>query len=132
MKYLAFFGLLAIGLLIGYLVGVRQVDTPFDEVSDTTELNTEREEGTPRNKPKEKPVENEIEVDDSLQYSIEADSLWDWEEELDTLSERILPRDTTADEELNIKRDRMITSRRMPIVYLEEAAEKDSVIKDLL
>ena len=26
----------------------------------------------------------------------------------------------------------MITSRRVPIVYLEEAAEKDSVIKDLL
>ena len=132
MKYLAFFGLLAVGLLIGYLVGVRQVDSPFDEVTDTTELNNESEEDTPRNKPKEKPVENEIEIEDSLQYSIEGDSLGDWDEELDTLSERILPRDTTADEELNIKRYRMITSRRVPIVYLEEAAEKDSVIKDLL
>jgi|GEM_PF-1272881 len=132
MKYLAFLGLLVVGLLIGYLVGARQGESLLSDESDTTDFFVEEEEETPRNKPKVKPVESIVETEDSLLIEFGADSLGKWEEGLDTLNERILPRDTTTDEELNIKRDRMISSRRVSIVYLEEAEEKDSVIKDLL
>ena len=132
MKYLAFLGLLVVGLLIGYFVGARQADSPYTDESDTTDFYVEAEDETPRNKQKDKPVESVLEMEDTLLLEIDEDTLGDWEEELDTLTERILPRDTTAEEELNIKRDRMISSRRVPIVYLEEAVEKDSVIKDLL
>jgi len=129
---LAFIVLLMIGVLIGYFVGVHQEESTLESMADTTDFYMPSEDSAPKNKPKDKPLVVNLEPDDSLLMNAELDSLEEWGDLNDTLSVEIELRDTSEDEELHIKRDRLISTRRVPIIYLDETVEKDSVIKDLL
>ncbi len=128
MKYLIFIGLFAAGGIAGYFVGVNQsfneVEIPSNETERITEfvydtiVERERVEVPVYRTPIDTIVE---EVD-----SVEGAFL------LDTLKNKIFPRDTSTEEGLSIKRDEQIAAMRIPIIYLEPSVEKDSVIKDLL
>lgn len=128
MKYLAFIGLFIAGGAVGYFVGAGQSTPLVEESDDTAELIVQNE--PPRSTPSDRNeiIERIEENFDSL--AVEVIDTTGFSEELDTLTERILPRDES--EELDIKRDRMITTRRVPIVYLDGNEEKDSLIKGML
>ncbi len=128
MKYLIFIGLFAAGGITGYFVGVNQsvniTEIPINETERITEFVYDT---IVEHERVEVPVYPELvdtinDAQDSLMVLVL----------LDTLKNQILPRDTTNDEGLSIKRDEQITAMRIPIVYLEPSIEKDSIIKDLL
>ncbi|MGB1103683.1 MAG: hypothetical protein ACPG21_08645 [Crocinitomicaceae bacterium] len=131
MKYLVFIGLFVAGGLVGYWVGASQSSDkehvaedvqvePVTEFVYDTIVKTERV---------EVPVIEE-EVDSNL---IKNDSLT-LNPELDTLKEIILSRDTTNsdDNDLNIRKDELIASRSIPIIYLNEIVDADTTVRDLL
>ena len=131
MKYLIFIGLFIAGGTIGYFVGKTSGQSAVDDNFTETERITEFIYDTIVEKERiEVPVYTTPVVDTNIVEP--ADSLEDLFV-LDTLKERILPRDSVGqDEELNINRDELIASKRISIQYLDELVEKDSVIKDLL
>lgn len=130
MKYLIFIGLFVAGGTVGYLVGVNQNEEVVQPTNGDKELITEFVYDTiVEHQTVEVPVYTELK--DTTRNS--EDTLISEEFLLDTLQEKIQPRDTVLDtEELSIRRDELIASQRIPIVYLDEPVEKDSLIKDML
>lgn len=130
MKYLIFIGLFVVGGLAGYFVGANTAGSDVEDNAAETELITEFIYDTIVERERvEVPVYSTPEVDSSTLFTDSVETNL----ELDTLKERILPKDTTIEDEiLNINRDEMIATKRIVITYLEPEVEKDSVIKDLL
>ncbi|NOQ75877.1 MAG: hypothetical protein GQ574_27980 [Crocinitomix sp.] len=128
MKYLIFIGLFAAGGVTGYFVGANQSYNEVEIPSNETELITEFIYDTIIEQERiEVPVyRNPADTVNEEVDTLNATLL------LDTLKNNILPRDTTSDEGLNIKRDEQVATKRIPIIYLKSSIEKDSIIKDLL
>lgn len=130
MKYLVFIGLFVAGGLVGYLVGSGQsnegdrvedndLPEPITEFIYDTIVKTERVEVPV--------VEEEPDSSFMLRDSLEEMNM------LDTLIEEILPRDTTKkDEDINIRKDELIASRTVPIIYLNDPVKSDTIVKELL
>lgn len=128
MKYLVFIALFVVGGLLGYWIGVYQ---PKQVPEQITEVIYESNEGDKTEKNHLKKVD---EPDETLidTTGFEIDTLTE-DLEMDTLSEEMDSGDTTqAEEELFIRRDELLASRRVPIIYLENQVENDSLIKEML
>lgn len=128
MKYLVFIALFVVGGLAGYWIGVYQ---PTQEPEQITEVIYETNDGDKS----EKNHHKKVDVSDGNLLdttSFEIDTLTEVFE-LDTLSEEMDTEDTTqTEEELFIRRDELLASRRIPIIYLENQVENDSLIKEML
>jgi len=130
MKYLIFIALFVLGGIIGYLVGINQTTEMVIDGSAEKQLVTEFVYDTiVHHERVEVPVYKTPK--DTLNEL--PDTLEQFEKVLDTLKERILPKDTTSSsEDFNINRDELITSQLIPIIYLDKQVDKDSLIKNLL
>jgi hypothetical protein len=126
MKYVAWVGLFAAGLTVGYLVGVNNVPEPEETPVSTTEFI------------KETVVDTIIQTE-TVEVPVKEDESDTLSEEIDTslsitdtliLIEDI---DTTASEEdIKIRTEKMVGYRWLTVDVLEQFAEKDSLIKEML
>jgi hypothetical protein len=126
MKYVAWVGLFAAGLTVGYLVGVNNVPEPDETPVSTTEFI------------KETVVDTIIQTE-TVEVPVKEDESDTLSEEIDTslsitdtliLIEDI---DTTASEEdIKIRTEKMVGYRWLTVDVLEQSTEKDSLIKEML
>lgn len=129
MKYLVVIGVIAVAGVAGYFIGINQSERIASEDSGDPELITEYIYDTIVKKQRvEVPVYTEV-----------SDTIQDFTDSLDTaimddtLSETIHRKDTSnTGEEISIRRDELIGSKRIPIIYLEEPVKKDSLMKEML
>lgn len=128
MKYLLWSGILLGGIIIGFFIG-RSVNEEKPEVTITkeqpTEFITEYIRDTVVQKERvEVPVLNDTIVEnDSI-----ADSVF---YSPDTVNIAEVP-DTTLGDDLTIRREKVIKKITLPVIYLSEPEEKDTLIKEML
>lgn len=129
MKYLVVIGVIAVAGVAGYFIGVNLTENKFDlELADNEPVTEYVYDTIVKNKRVEVPVY--IEANDTIQD--QQDSL-EIEVVDDTLMQSINSKDTSnSGEEISIRRDELIGSKRIPIIYLEEPIKKDSIMKELL
>jgi hypothetical protein len=128
-KYLIWTGILLAGLLIGYLIG--NFTSEPESVNDSsdkaqTEFITEY-------------IRDTVVHEERIEIPVLNDSL----AELDSLSDstRYFPDSSFVDEtkydtsdisDLNIRREKKIEQLTLPIIYLTESGDKDTLLKDML
>ena len=130
MKYLIFIGLFLAGGALGYFLGVNQEDQVMEStISEEPEKITEFIYDTiVRTETVEVPIE-EPEPLDTLKILV--DSLQ--EPTLDTLKEKIKPRDTLeSEEDMNIRKDELLATKTYPIIYLNQPVQNDTLVKEML
>lgn len=130
MKYVVLIGSIAVAGAAGYFIGYNQHKKKVIVEAGEPELVTEYIYDTIVKKQKVKVPVNEDTVDslavelvDTLDFTVDEDSLMTEIELLDTL-------DRT--EELNINRDELLGSKRIAITYLNRPEKKDSLMKEML
>ena len=129
MKYLIWIGILLIGVSIGFLLGKNSGDVvpmEHDKEEGQTEFITEYIRDTVVHKER-------IEIPVLTETSTEMDTLIDstlLSLDVDTTS--INPVDSTDLMDLTIHREKKIRQIILPIVYLTEPEEKDTLIKELM
>lgn len=118
------------GGLLGYFLGIHQ-NAPVMEsnISEEPEKITEFIYDTiVRTETVEVPIE-EPELQDTL--TVLTDSVQ--QPALDTLKEKIRPRDTlVTDENINIRKDELLATKTFPIIYLNQPEQNDTLVKEML
>jgi hypothetical protein len=130
MKYLFFIIIIGLVGFSGYYLGTTMSEKKELNLtqSNPDEKEDEKEDRETRHNRDDEDDKEEEEIDSILQMidSLGGDFIYD------TLTATILPRDSVVDdEELNIKRERMLASKRVPVKFLQSNDDKDSTANDI-